>query len=356
MKTTSLIKALNLAKPSLGTPDTIPVLAHFCFDNDVVYAYNDITAIVVEERTGLSCALLGDTLIGLLEASSDEDIEIKLDSKAQTANIKFSSGIAKIPTLPPSEFVFQFPDGETSFDLPLTEGVIKALETCLISVSTDSLKPEFAGITLDVNKTGAMLYSSDNITASRYVLEKKIGRKTVSVVIPTAACQHLIKLFSVCGAEDAKLSVGDGFATATFCGATLITKLLTANAESFNKIFSEHTNNTKLFDLPEGLGMEIAKAKVVLNRDQVKECFIEFAKNKVSINATGTLGKINTSLAAKGSGSGTVNVSPESVARVLHLTKQIAVNDARSLILYGGPLIHIISSAQVNQQETPVAK
>lgn len=347
MKTASLVKALNLAKPSLGTPDTIPVLAHFCFDNDVVYAYNDITAIVVEEQTGLSGALLGDTLIGLLEASGDEDIEIKMDAKAACANIKFSSGTAKIPILPASEFVFQFPDGETSFDLPLTEGIIKALETCLISVSADSLKPEFAGITLDVNKTGALLYSSDNITASRYVMEKKIGRKTVSVVIPTAACQHLIKLFSVCGTENAKLSVGEGFAIATFTCATLITKLLAANAESFAKIFSEHTDSTKLFDLPEGFGMEIAKAKVVLDRDQIKECFIEFAKNRVSINATGTLGKVNTSLVAKGSGSGTVNVSPESVARVLHLTKQIAVNDARSLILYSGSLTHIISSAQV---------
>ena len=352
MKTASLIKALNLAKPSLGSPDAVPVLSHFCFDNDVVYAYNDITAILVDEQTGLSCALLGDTLIGLLEASGDEDTEIRVDAKAACANIKFSSGTAKVPILEPSEFVFQFPDGETSFDLTLTTEVIKAIETCLISVSADSLKPEFAGVTLNVNKTGAVLYSSDNITASRYVLEKKIGRKTVSVVIPTAACQHLIKLFSVCGSEGAKLLVGDGFAIATFAGATLVTKLLTANAESFAKIFSEHTDSTKLFDLPEGLGMEIAKARVVLGRDQVKECFIEFAKGKVSITATGTLGKVDASLPAKGSGSGMVNVSPESVARALSLTKQIAVNDARSLILYGGPLTHIISSAQVK----PVAE
>ena len=350
MKTSSLIKALNLAKPSLGAPDTIPILAHFCFDNDVIIAYNDITAIVVEEQTGMSCALLGDTLIGLLEASGDEDIEIKMDAKAANASIKFSSGTAKIPLLPSSEFVFQFPDGETVFDLPLTADVIKAVETCLISVSSDSLKPEFAGVTLNVDKTGVVLYSSDNVTASRYVMEKKIGRKSISVVIPSAACQHLIKLFSVCGAEGAKLSVGEGFAIASFAGATLVTKLLEANAESFAKIFSEHTgDDTKLFDLPIGMGMEIAKAKVVLGRDQVKECFIEFAKGRVSLNATGTLGKVNVSLAAKGSGTGTVNVSPEIVARVLPITTQIAVNDARSLILYGGALTHIISSAQVKQ-------
>ncbi|MDO8602067.1 MAG: hypothetical protein Q7R62_03010, partial [bacterium] len=298
------------------------------------------------------CAILGDNLIGLLEASGDEDIDIKLDAKASCANIKFSSGSAKIPILPISEFVFQYPEGETAFDLPLTEGVIKAIETCLVSVSADSLKPEFAGVTLDVSKTGAVLYSSDNITASRYVLEKKIGRKTISVVIPTSACQHLIKLFSVCGAENAKIAVGDGFAIATFTGATLITKLLGANAESFAKIFSEHTDSSKLFDLPEGLAMEIAKAKVVLGRDQIKECYIEFAKNKVSITATGTLGKVDASLVAKGSGTGTVNVSPEIVARALPLTKQIAINDARSLILYGGGLTHIISSAQVKSANT----
>ncbi len=350
MKTASLIKALNIAKPSLGAPDTIPTLNHFCFDNDVIYSYNDITAIVVEEQTGLSCALLGDTLIGLLEASGDEDIEIKIDAKAANASIKFSSGTAKIPILPASEFVFQFPEGETVFDLALTADVIKAIEICLISVSADSLKPEFAGVTLNVDKTGVVLYSSDNVTASRYVMEKKIGRKSVSVVIPSAACQHLIKLFSVCGVDGAKLSVGDGFAIASFAGATLVTKLLVANTESFAKIFSEHTGgDTKQFDLPAGMGMEIAKAKVVLSRDQVKECFIEFAKGRVSLNATGTLGKVNVSLVAKGSGTGTVNVSPEIVARVLPITTQIAVNDARSLILYGGALTHIISSAQVKQ-------
>ena len=93
--------------------------------------------------------------------------------------------------------------------------------------------------------------------------------------------------------------------------------------------------------------MEIAKAKVVLGFDQVKECFVEFAKNKVLIAATGTLGKVDASLPAKGSGSGIVNVSPEIVARALPLVKQIAINNARSLILYGDGLTHIISSAQV---------
>lgn len=351
MKTAALIKALNLAKPSLGAQDTIPILAHFCFDNDIIYSYNDITAILIDEKTGLSGALLGDTLIGLLEASNDEDVEIKMDVKASCANIKFSSGTAKVPTLPLSEFVFQFPEGETSFDLPLTKGVIKAIETCLMSVSADSLKPEFAGVTLDVNKTGVVLYSSDNITASRYVIEKKIGRKIVSVVIPTIACQHLIKLSSVCGTEDTKLSVGDGFAIAAFTGATLFTKLLEANAEAFAKIFSGHTDSAKLFDIPEGLGMEIAKAKVVLGSDQIKECFIKFDKNKVALTATGTLGKVDTSLSVKGAGSGTVNVSPEIVARALPLAKQVAVNDARSLILYGDSLTHIISSAQVKSAE-----
>lgn len=349
MITETLIKALNLAKPSLGAPDTIPILAHFCFDDDVIYAYNDITAILVDEKTGMSGALLGETLIGLLEASGDEKIEIKMDSKNACANIKFSNGSAKVPLLPAADFVFQFPDGETSFDLALTADVIKALETCLISVSADSLKPEFCGVTLNVDKSGSVFYSSDNVTASRYILEKKIGRKSISVVIPLIACQHIIKLFTICGGEGAKMSVGDGFAVVTFTGATLVTKLLEANAEGFNKIFSEHTGSLKQFDIPEGLDRELAKAKVILSKDQNKECFLEFDKGTISITATGTLGKVDASLAAKNSISGTINVSPDSVLKTLSLAKQITVNDARSLILYGGSFTHIISSAPVKQ-------
>lgn len=347
MKTATLLRALGLAKPSLaGTDSVLPILSHFCFDDEVLYSYNDIIATVVEEATSLSCALHGDTLIGILEAAGAEDVTVKVDNNG--AHLDVGNGWVKVPALPSEDFIFSLPDEEPIVSIPFSDELAKGLERCLISVGADALKPEFAGVTLRANKDGTVLYSSDNVTASRYNVGKFIGRTSVATVLPADACTQFLKLRGT----GSKISIGEKAATMEFEGGMVVTKLLQAKAEQFDEVFQSRTNGVSLFITPPELARELAKASVLLSKESVKDCTITIAKGKATISASGVLGSMKTTISvADPKASGTVLLPPASVARILPHTDQMGIQDGRSLVFAGGGLTHIISSGNTKPQD-----
>lgn len=347
MKTSDLFKSLSIAKPSLGSEDGIlPILSHFCFCGDIIYAYNDVTAIVVDQPTGLDCALHGSTLLGVLEACGEEEAKIEVD-KQGTVKLNTGKNWIKIPSLPTQDSAFTLPDEEPIITIPLTPEVLTAIERCLISVSNDSLKPEFAGITVQVEKSATTFFSSDNLTAARYRLDAKfITRKNLATVLPAQACEQLLKLCSTFQQQDAALAVGEKVAIATFNGATLITRLLPAKPDIFASVFGQHADEATFFVLPEGLGREIAKAVVLTVKEQVKECYINAGSGSVKIDAGSSLGNMESTMPVDKKLVGGVNIDPMLISRALPYLSKWAINDGRSLTFSNGPYTYIISSAK----------
>lgn len=346
MKTASLLAALGFAKPSLGSNDAVmPVLAHFCFMDDMLYAYNDITAVVVEEPTGLNCALHGETLIGILNVAGAEEIKVKMKDGA--ASLDVGNGWVKVPALPEKDFIFVLPDEEPILTIPFGDEIAAGIERCLMSVSPDALAPEFAGVTFNYggNPGTLTLYSSDNKSATRYWPDKKLlSRKPFSVVIPEVACSQMLKLRD----EKSEIMLGEkvGTITAPTRSATLITKLLPAKADQFHKIFAQHAEGKDYFKLPLELGREIAKASVLVGRESVKNCDLIFEKGKIVVSAGGVLGTMRTTIDIENKKvAGMVSMPPEMISRILPHAESIAVNDGASFIfIHGNTLTHIISS------------
>lgn len=358
MKTETILAALNLAKPALGSNDSVlPILSHFCFEDDILYAYNDIVAIIVEEKTGLECALHGDTLVGLLSATGAAEVDVRID-KAGVAQLKSSSGWVKVPSLSIEGTAFTLPDEEPLVTLALTPALLVALERCMISVSDDSLKPEFAGVTIQVQKNRLVLYASDNKTASRYEPEGKfLSRKAACAVLPAQACSRLLKLAAELGEQEEapSLALGEKAAVASFPGVVLVSKLLPAKPEVFERVFEQHTKVALLSAIPEGVDAEITKAGILLGRDSVKDCHIEFdhAKQTVSIAVAGVLGSMEAKLKAPKCSGGFACIDPTLVARVLPCVSEWAVNGGQSLVFSNGQFTHIVSA---KPRKEPVAE
>lgn len=352
MKSSQLLSALKIAQPSLGTAeDVLPVLSHFCFMGDALYAYDDTTATIVELQTGLSCALHGDTLIGLLEASTSVD-DVQIEQSDAGAKLDVGTGWVKVPMLHEKDFVFALPDDQPIFSLPFTDDAAKAFEACLLSVGKDALKPEFMGVTVAVVDGVLVFYSSNNASASRYQPEKKTITRTKSfaAVIPEEGCSKLLKLRSSLGRDESvKVAIGTRGAVGTFAGTpsvTLFTKVMPAKPELFSGVFTKHVDSAEQFDMPPGLANEVKKAAILLARESVKELVITFAGAKITLSATGTLGTMRTSLDVQTKLSGAVCVNPDDLLRVLPLADKLAINDEVSLIIVGGGFSHILSSRQ----------
>lgn len=359
LETAALLRALNLAKPCLGSNDAIlPILSHFCFAGDIVYAWNDVCAVIVEFETGLNCALHGDTLTALLEAAGSDSVEFRVP-KDGPVEMRCGAGWVKLPSLPLTDSSFSVPDEETLVEMALTDDVLTGLERCMISVGEDSLKPEFAGVTVDYGRGKLTFYSSDNKTASRYEPAGKfISRKAVSTSLPVQACSLLLKLAAtVDNAEELTmtLAIGEKAAVATIPGVTLISRLLAADVEMFAGMFKTHTTAvTGTMPLPEGLDKEIAKAAVVCGRDAVRECFFTFAGGKVAVEAQGSLGHLSASFKiANAKFAAEACVDPLLFQRILPMVDHWSCNDGRSLVFAGGSFVHVLSSANTGRREKP---
>lgn len=350
MNRASLLAALRIAAPALGD-DTgaMPALSHFCFEDDTFYAWNDLVAVIVSYKTGLNVGLHGATLLGVLGATRAETVELKPSKDGETYQL-VGGGNVKLPALPPDQFMFNLPDDPPNSTVSLTQDIKQALEVCLISVSDDSLKPEYSGVTLLIDKTETVFYSTDNVSATRVrpPAAKVPGRVKAAMVLPKPAADLLLKLFPSEGSP--KMWVGEKVAIVEFGGdpeVTMVTKLLGAPSTKLADVFDKHVPKT-FAKIPEGFGAEIEKAKVLCARDSLKELHINVSKEQVNLGVLhATLGKMHSHLKVEGIPDGEIVVNPELVARILPFVSMFAVNSEASLVFAGGAkdaTVHIVSA------------
>ena len=347
MNRQALLAALSIAAPALGDDGTaLPVLSHFCFEGDTLYAFNDIVCVVVGFETGLNLGLHGATLLGVLKATRSEEVEVKVKGSVATIT---GAGKSELPVLPAADFIFNIPDEEELLSSALGEEIRKGIEACLVSVAADSLRPEYNGVTLRITKTGVQLFSTDNVSATRVELKGKLaGRKEAALVLPKLAAELLLKLFSKEGTP--RIRVTEKIAIVEFGGepsVTLITKLLGTPSGKFDKVFADHEPKV-LCELPEGIESEIEKALVLTARDSPRECFLMATVGElvVSAGSVKSLGKMKSSLKlAEKKLIGAANVNPEYVKRALPFADKFALNDERSLVFVDEAigLTHIIA-------------
>lgn len=189
-----LIQKLTQARPFLMGQNFIPILNHFCFDGDSVTAYNDVAGIRLSLQTDLHCAIHGDVLLQLLNTMSGETVSVDSDKKDKIT-VRSGKTKVKLPTLSSEDFVFTLPNTDASTEFELSTGLLKGLEKCLVGVSTELSHPEITGVTWQLNETGVTLYSTDNVTLSKFHLPiSNFYSDEYIVITPAFFCEQLIAL------------------------------------------------------------------------------------------------------------------------------------------------------------------
>lgn len=192
-----LLRLLDTIKPALGKVVFVPVLGHFCFDGKWVSAYNDSVGIACTVDIGITGALPGDLTLRLLNSMAADGLSITM-SDAGTAVVKCGRSNVKLPTMPPDAFVFkpaQFKRPQVEFKI--TENALIGIEMCLIAVGVDPTHAAQMGVTVD--PASACLYSTDNVTMSRYRFKKgdpiiDAAQDGQAFILPTAFCQQLVSM------------------------------------------------------------------------------------------------------------------------------------------------------------------
>ena len=292
-----LLSVCNQAKAALASQAYIPALTHFCFDGVNVMAYNDISAIMVQSPLDVEACIPGQLLIKALNSLTADKVLVQKGDGFFT----LASGRSKlkIPHLPVTDFPFETPP-ESDNPIKITPEILKGIEMCLVAVGNDATHPAQMGVTMESDKNGAVLFSTDNFTLSRYVTKSKIKLPAdVPVILPTFFCQQMIGLAKAYPGEAILLDVLAGSLTASIGDvAKVFTKqLVDLEAMDFAKILNKYKIDAalgidgSLVSIPDDFDASFSRALLILGSELDKITKITVKGGRMSLVSTSAAGE-----------------------------------------------------------------
>ncbi len=288
MERVELLDKLQLARPCLSAQDIVPILSHFCFNEEEIVAFNGTQAIIVDHETDFGCGLPGELLIKLLTSYSAGKVSV--DQKGNDISIKAGKSNAKLASLSDDDFLFEMPDLDDAMEFSLDDDFLSGLSKTLLSVSKNNLQRSQFGVTLDSSKKATTMYSTDNSRVSRYSLESSMGKKSFKVLLPEVFCQLLIDLSKSTGDAEPDLYIGDDFVYAAFEGVYVYSKLLTeVEFLPFEDIIEGNWGGDydDLEEIPDALTTAIERTALLTSKetDQIVHLDVEDGTLKISGNS-----------------------------------------------------------------------
>lgn len=204
----SLVKALALVKPSVvDGQNFLPILSHYCFKDGFVFGYDDVLSIAASYGSSYLDGLsIPTTVVDAFKASSSA--MLKVDQSSDDGILELKLGRARIKFAPILEEGFLFipppvvvPKIKASIlvQIPLSEKLMSGINLCLSNLTAESYITNQKGILVIVKGSTVCLYSTDNITVSKYVVKYKTRvAEDAMFLIPRKSC---IALAQVIGSD-----------------------------------------------------------------------------------------------------------------------------------------------------------
>lgn len=190
MKRQEFIDKLKAVAPAISSNPIVPLLTTFWFTGTQLLAYNDQIALAVPLRTAFKGAI-SEKLLHLLEASGFEDMDLAVEDNILMVKRAGGKTAIKLAMMAP-EFLFTMPEVGGSIPQRQIGGLVRAIDHCLMSVGTDTSKPEYLGVTVVAENGRLTAYATDGNTISRArVKDIDLPR----AILPGEFCRQLVSLY-----------------------------------------------------------------------------------------------------------------------------------------------------------------
>ena len=349
----SLLKCLSLARPAVAGQAYIAALTHFAFSGPTVTAYNDVSAITVRAPVDdLDCCLPAELLMKALNSLSAEKVLIE-EGEANSMVLAAGRSKVKLPYLPVQDFPFPKQPKEPKAKIKMVASMLKGIEKCLVGVGADPTHPAQMGITLDPSKDGAVLYSTDNFTISRYQTTAMPSLPAdCPIILPTFFCTQLLALSKAFPDEQVTVELHPGSLKATFgTEAILFTKLLVEpEPMNFGSIIAKYLEGEQLdevlLDIPDGFEAAFSRALLILDGQLDKATKLSSKGGRLKLFSSSSMGEATDSLAYKGEDLDAVHADPALIFRASKLCSKMALLP-KVMIMADGDFSHLIAYCSV---------
>lgn len=344
-----LLGALNLAKVALGKATFVPVLSHFCLTGSAVEAFDDTTAVSVAFDTSVVCAVPGDLLLRLLTSLSSSTVALELKDNA--LHIAGARSKLKLPALGEEAFVFNHKYGTLLSECIVNQQVLEGIGKCLVSVGADPTHPAQMGITI-TGGDSATLYSTDNVTMSRFDLGAGVWPEEESVLLPTMFCQQLLGLAKAFEGEELVIQFYDSCAVCLFGEkAKLYTKLLAIDKPlNFDAVFKSMVPKGGSYtELPPSWEAAFVRAAALADQ-KAPATHVVVEEGQALLDTTSTSGVASDSFDWDAPAAD-FWVDPQHVIRATKVCDQVQFGK-RAVVMRQGEFTHLITHCSRTKAET----
>lgn len=351
----SLLASLNVAKAALATKSYLPALTHFCFTADgplsFIMACNGTMAIEVAGAPSLGADICvpGDLLLKAISTFSQPKIKAELDNTVLTLSAGRSR--LKMPILPAADFPFSMPPNESGLEVPITEDMIKGILQCLPSAGIDGNHMEMMGVTITIEDGFFVLYSSNNVTLSRYRTSAKATKlpNNEAVFLPSDFCNRLCGLARGLESRTGKLLFPvPGESVMADLGRVTIYSKLPADLQpvDFHRVIHAHVDLTQKPDvvpIPDAFEQAMSRAALLLNGESVKTCRASISQGVLSLSTKCKAGAMDDELPLDADDRKAFGLDPELVLRSSKHCTHIGFTRRAMVMTNGEQFIHLIT-------------
>lgn len=324
MERSELVKVLDVASRALANQDLIQINKCFAFDGETVRAYDETIGIIAPCEMSEKFAVSGNTLLGLLKHAQSQDVTVTLDK--QDITIKTGRSTFKLPWFPIEDYLFTEPLDQWNLELNLTEDLLAGIKACLLTSSRDTAQPALLGVSINPEKSGTTLYSSDSDAISAYSLDVKTKAKS-AYMMHNSFCDTLLDLAKETDCFNGTLSINKEWSCVAFENGYILYGRMIENENPLD--FAGQIKKTLKSDpdfilVPVGLQHALARASVVADPETAKTV-VTVEQGRMKLITTTSMGVVRDSLAFKEHPDVVANISSALMARSIELAVEMAV-------------------------------
>ena len=351
MKRVDFVSILRTVAPALSNRDVVPILPCFCFDGKEVTAYDDVVAITAPCPIPIQGGIVGRILLDWSAACRGKVLLFEPDGDGTSVQIKSGRARVKLPLLNPETFLFKSPGKRVLGKLALAGDFLKTLKRVALSMGEDATHPWRIGVTLVLGEDRATLYSSDNLTASRGLVDLGIPKELqgTEIILPP-------KFVGLIGSKAGELIIGKSWiqhdnGERRLWSAT-IDDVQVEQYKAFFDAADDAADGAEPTSVPKGFSAALDRSLVLLSTSNEKHAVVRVSDGKMTLEVDSPLGvsrdvlKIDDHVAIRRE-----VFLPDMVRRALPHASGIQVVPEMAIRLTGDGFDHLVSVVAEDVQE-----
>lgn len=334
---------LARTRPALGPSGDLPQMQHFWVGKTAVRAYNGALGISVDLKLGLEGGLPGNTLMGLLNSSSADTVNVAV--KDDVVSLGIGRAKAKLPLLPADADPWAFPAkmATDAWQIVLTEEFITALDYVMQVEADKPTKTEHRGVMLyPVKKKKLLQLFAVHDTAIARAEVKGGLPDDKPVLMPRKFLTEVVKQME----PDSVLYLLPDYVIAKSPTVTIYGHLLEAEGVlNLDEVLSPYMASAELVQIPDELDWALKRAMIVAN-NEVPLVRLTADAGKLTVNGKYGLGDFEETMKIDEKCVGEMVINAADVLKLLPSVDSMAVSDQDALVLTASDrLVYVLAGA-----------